>query len=61
MIHFHPLYFVHGIVLVVLGGTMLLPAGVSAILGEPGAATFFLSSFATVSIGGFFVLVGRGR
>ncbi len=61
MIHPHPLYFVHGIVLVALGGTMLLPALVSAALSEPGAAPFFLSSFATVSIGGLFVLVGRGR
>lgn len=61
MIHPHPLYFVHGLVLLALGTTMLLPAGVSAGLGEPGTATFLLASFATISTGGFFVLAGRGR
>lgn len=47
--------------LLALGGMMLLPVALSAYLDEPVAAPFLLSAFLTVSVGGLFILAGRGR
>ncbi len=61
MIHLHSLYFVHGLVLLALGGAMLFPAALSTIMAEDSAGTFLAAAFVTLSIGGFFALLGRGH
>ena len=58
---FRPIFFIVGIVLVMLGVTMLIPAIADAVAENPDWRVFLASSFVTGFIGGTFILMNRTR
>ena len=58
---YRPIFFIVGILLVMLGVAMLVPAAADAISANPDWQVFLASAFLTSFIGGTFILMNRSR
>ncbi|MBV6631544.1 MAG: TrkH family potassium uptake protein [Alphaproteobacteria bacterium] len=59
MINFRLIFFVTGILVTTLGATMLVPAAVDLVLGNPDWKVFATSSAITIFLGGLLMLTNR--
>ena len=58
---YRPIFFIVGILLVMLGIAMLIPAIVDAAVHNPDWSVFLASAFLTLFVGGTFILMNRSR
>jgi trk system potassium uptake protein TrkH len=58
---YRPIFFIVGILLVMLGVAMLIPAAADAAFANPDWRVFLASAFLTSFIGGTFILMNRSR
>ena len=58
---YRPIFFIVGILLVMLGVAMLIPAIVDAAAHNPDWPVFLASAFLTLFVGGTFILMNRSR
>jgi len=61
VIEFRPLFFIAGVLLVLLGVAMLIPAAADALTGNADWAVFLASAFVTLFVGGAMALTTRGH
>ncbi|MGD8327518.1 MAG: potassium transporter TrkG, partial [Sphingomonadales bacterium] len=59
MVDFRPVFFVNGLLLLMLGGAMLMPAAVDLAYGNPDAIVFFASALLTLFVGGNLAIAYR--
>lgn len=59
MVDFRPVFFVNGLLLLMLGGAMLMPAAVDLAFGNPDAIVFFASALLTLFVGGNLAIAYR--